>query len=165
MAVRIIGLYLIAQGILELPNLFFLVQFPEGQELSPVLRILHTSAILAPIIMGIMVLAFSSVIASMIYSVPSDNGREDQISMIGLESLGFAILGLVIIFISFPELSSASIAIYQNNSISDRPVNYFLTPEFISPLVGIILGFVLFVGVKFWVRLYGLFKGFVLAGK
>ena len=163
--VRLLGLYLVAQGVLELPNLVFLAQVPRDPEFTSLLYFLHASAILAPLMLGIVAFAFSSQISSLIQVEPDTATSGRQVNLEEIQSLVFAALGLLIVFLSFPRLLSTWISIYQSNVINERSVGYLSTPAFISPLAGVVFGVVLFVGARYWTRMYNWFREFGLEQK
>ena len=163
--VRLLGLYLIAQGIFELPNLVVLAQLPPDAEFTSLLYFLHASAILAPLILGAVVLVFSSRIANLIQPEPMSSTMASRVSLEEVQSFVFAALGLAICVVAFPKLLSTWTFIYQSNSINERPLGYLSTPAFISPLAGVLFGLFLFVGARFWTRMYNRFREFGLEQK
>ncbi len=168
-SVRIMGLFLMSQGILALPNLYMLGQISETDDFDflPLMYVMFSGAILAPLLLGLIVVLFSRYIARWVCPSNVELIEEKTPSLSEVQSLAFSVLGLLIVFTSLPDLVSAWVSIYQSNAnpVTDPPIGYFSTTVFISPFLALVFGFLLFVGARFWVRLYVAFRQFGLNKK
>ena len=164
-SVRVLGLYLIAKGILALPDLYALINLVGAEGYEDLVYVDYAAAILAPLVLGLLFIFFSLPIAKWLSGRSASNVSTESASLPEIQSIAFSVLGLFIIFISGPRLLSTIISINKSNSFTDQPVGYFEAPIFLTSFSGVILGILLFIGARFWVNLYRWFREFGLEKK
>ena len=164
-SVRVLGLFLIGQGILALRNLYVLINIPADYVITPMLYSIHTAAIFAPLALGLAVIIFSKSLARWVCPTHMESEGENVPRLPEIQSVAFSVLGLLIVFLSIPDLINSLISIYQSNAVNERQASYISNPVFLSPLLSTVFGILLFVGAGYWVRLYRKFREFGLNEK
>lgn len=165
LGVRLFGLYFLAQGFLEFPNLLSLPHLAVASESVVAIKVAYAADILAPTLLGCLFLLFSTRISqALVPRTAVPDASEDRV-IAELRSLAFAALGLFIVFLALPNLLRSWIAVHQLNAASERQISYVTDAQFLFAATGVVYGLLLFIGVRFWARLYVWFREFGLEEK
>ena len=163
-AIKILALYLIAIGITELPNAYVLANLDPNNDIWGHEMFLFISAVLTPLTLGIILLFFSNKIGEVI-TPKSQNTKGTNINNSELLAISFAVLGLYLTSLLLHKISYYIASTYYQNYSLITDKNYFDNPAFVALVVSLIFSLSLFIGTKFWVKLFYAFQEFGLKNK
>ena len=161
--IRLIAIYLIASGLIILPNFPQLWSVPTPDS-SYVLG--YVIALVAPLVVGVTLYLVSTPLSKLICKgLDSDQTSDANTKINEFHGIALSITGLIILAIKFPGFIGVILQINQTAVFNDRQVEYFSNFYFLSELLVLILGISLFFGAKFWVNFYIWFQQFGLRNK
>lgn len=167
-SIRIVAIYLAAQGIMQVPSIATVLSYGSSQESLNLQVILALSfAILTPLIFGIFMWAISNKLSSWVVGDLSSVESENDLNSAQLQAIAFCTIGVVIMFTTFPILVSQIIQLYSVENIidGDTAFNTILISNLVATSLKVVLGLLLVLGAKFWVRLLHKFREFGLHEK
>jgi hypothetical protein len=121
---------------------------------------------MSPLIAGIILYAISFRLSNLICrgldppQSPASDLRAGE-----LHGIAFAVAGLAIVALKFPDVVSVIWQIKQTAQFNDREAEYLTNPRFLSEMAVLVLGVSLFLGARFWANLYRWFQEFGLENK
>lgn len=161
--IRLIAIYLIASGIIQLTYLPLIFSDTNQDYL---MQSVYVLAIISPFMVGIIMYAFSRPFSKLVSGSPVSAQNAQNLSNIEqLQGVAFAITGLLIIAIRLPSFVGEILRIFHTAKLNDGRVEIFSNPPFLAELFILLLGLSLFFGARFWTRLYGELREFGLKDK
>jgi hypothetical protein len=155
LAVRLLALYLIVQGISYLPVVAQLWR-PENEYMRAS-RVWSSVVMTAPIVLGLVMFVSSRVIAHWI--LPSEGVPDDPTAGVATyQSVAIGTFGLFLIAFAIPQLWSAILVLKENSIGVRRPKSFYEDPYVVGELVSLVLGVVLLTGARYWARLVARFR-------
>lgn len=163
LGIRLISIYLLAKGVIALPNLVEIWTYPETDSY---LVINYTLAILMPIFVGVALFLLSKKLSNFVCGdIEIEESEYTNLTSNDLYNLGFSLAGLFIIVFKIPDYINVIVNINLTANMNDRQAEYFSNPHFLSEFGVILIGIFLFFGSRFWVRLYKWAQGLGLENK
>ena len=166
--VRILGLFFLGQGILELSNLYFIIDVLPSSDLPYGIKaeqaVVLSSTVCLPWLVGAGLLVWNRRLARWI--VPNATGPSkpaDAPDMSQLHAVAFSLLGLLMVWMTIPNFLGAW-ADYYNQMFVQRvdKVSGYVVVSLVSYSLIVAIGVALFVGRGFFVRLFQKFREFGL---
>jgi hypothetical protein len=165
LAIRLLAVYLISQGLLAIPDLYILASIPPEQLPGNLALLGYGLAIITPFAAGLFFFIASTTMAKWICPNEGNANGSGTATAANAAPLAFATLGLFIIATTLSRIIATAASIYQQSLISEREPEYFNDPSMLGYSVTLLLGISLFAGVRFWVALYQQLKTFGLKNK
>jgi hypothetical protein len=155
LAVRLLALYLIVQGISHLPVLAQL--WRSEVEFMQTSRLWYSVTMTAPIVLGLAMFVSSRVIACWI--LPSEGVPDDpKAGVATYQSVAIGTFGLFLIAFAIPQLWTSILVLKENSIGVRRPKSFYEDPYVVGELVSLVLGVVLLTGARYWARLVARFR-------
>lgn len=153
---RLLAIYMIVRGIMLLPDLYFLfsaTQFHSGS-LNPYFWSVIT--VFAPVIAGIILWALSPFIA---FWLVGADARQLNVSITpkdNIQEVAISIAGLIIVVLAIPEIVNALIQLFTRSFFNGlhRVFDMGELAWLIASALQLLIGLWLFLGVRFWGRLF-----------
>lgn len=153
---RLLAVYLMARGILVLPNLYLIPGISSNLyevHLNPYFWLIVP--IIAPIIAGLVLWVVAPLVANWMTGSGNSSEQALLLSSDDLQVSAIVIAGLIIAIIAIPHIAAWLVQLFANphsigvNRVFDPNVLAF----FVASVLEFALGLLLIFGVKFWVRL------------
>lgn len=154
LAIRIIAIYIIVQGILVLPAITQIFSSISSRTFSVFERFFLGSSILAPLLIGIVCLFFSRKIGSWLSPGKSSDEAANKVDLNELQSVAFSILGILAIVNSLPIFVRTLVARGNQSLQYLKQIGLWQEPHLVASALTLAIGLFLFFGSKFVVRLY-----------
>ena len=167
-SIRIVAIYLMAQGIIQVPGIATVLSYPSAQGSTSLQIILAISfAIITPLIFGVFLWVISNKLSTWVVGGSYNTESENELNSAQLQAIAFCTIGLVIMFMTIPSLVGQIIQLYSNPDIfdGDRAFNTIAVSNIVATSLKVFLGLLLVLGTKFWVRLLHNFREFGLHEK
>jgi hypothetical protein len=161
--IRLIAIYLIASGLVLLPNL---PQLWVGPTPDSTYILGYVLALAAPLAAGIILFAISMTLSKLICKGLNSNQTSEANTKINeFHGIALSIAGLMILAMKFPDFIGVILQINQTAVLNNRQAEYFSNSYFLSELLVLVLGVSLLLGAKFWINFYRWFQQFGLKDK
>jgi len=166
-AIRIVAIYLVTQGVLNATGLASVFTSPFSKEVTTgQLSIVLLIHFLVPLLFGLFLWLLSNKLASLIVG-NSNVDLSTTINTRQLQSIALSSVGLVVIFTTLPDLVNLLMTTFSSsNKVDDVTI---ISPGAIAHLVGlslkVLFGLLLIFGARFWSGLLHSLKGFGLYEK
>ena len=153
---RLLAIYLVVRGIMFLPNLYIVFsaeQFHSGS-LNPYLWSVIT--VLVPIIIGVILWAASPFIASWLVGTDDQQLNVSMTPKVNIQEIIIGIAGLIIVMLAIPEVVNWLIQLFAHSFFNGlhRVFHMDDLAWLIASALQLLLGLWLFLGVRFWGRLF-----------
>ena len=156
-ALKVVAVYVITQGIMQLPNIVILLQWHESPTNNND-QILSASAIVAailsPLIIGTVLWLISGKLSNFIIK-GLEHSESDSITVSHIQAVAISTIGLILLVLALPELISSITQLFGNMEIinNEKVFDINILSYFIASVIKVILGFSLVVGVSGWAKL------------
>lgn len=156
--VRAIAIYLMAQGIMQIPSIVTVFSYAE-QEASKILIFL-VLAVLFPLITGIVLWGVSGKLSRFIVGNATDEVGSSTIDSAHIQAVAISTIGLIVVLLTLPQLVSQGIQLFGNSNIVDgeRIFNLNTISYFVATTVKVFFALSLVIGIRFWVKLLHNFR-------
>jgi len=160
-AVKVVAIYLIAQGLMQVPNVAAAVQFSEAQINwnSQILPVLVVAAI-TPLVFGIVLWIASNKLSDVILR-GVDSTEISSVSSNEIQAILISTIGLLILVLAIPQLTSLCIQLVATTKPVDSGsgLNVFLLSYLVAEIVKIIFGLSLILRVSGWMKMLRKLRG------
>ena len=154
LAIRILALYVIVQGIFVFPAITQIFTISSGRDFDLTERMFLAFSISSPLIIGILTLVFSRKLGAWLSPDKTHAETENKIDMNALQSVAISVLGVLAITDSLP-LLIREIAVRNNETVQfAKHLGFWDQPDLVASVVTLLIGIFLFFGSKFIVHLY-----------
>jgi hypothetical protein len=154
--IRLVAIYLIASGVVLLPNLAQLWVGPADSDMV----IGYVIVVVSPLVIGVALYAVSLRISNTVCNGLGASEPRPELGADELHGIALSVAGLLIVATSLPDLVAIVVQIRQASEWNDRQVEYLSNPRLVSELVVLAFGVSMFSGARFWIRLYRRFRAF-----
>ena len=160
-AIKIVAVYLMAQGIMQVPSIISLFQFsstPMGENAQVIFVLV--SAIFMPLIAGILLWAISNWLSRYIVAgVPQDESANNSLPHI--QAVAISTVGLIVVVLSLPQLISLAVQLFGHTSVlnDEKVFSTAILSSFVASCVKVVLGLALVLGASGWVKLLYKIRG------
>jgi len=160
-AIKLVAVYLMAQGIMQVPSIVTLFQFsttPMDENVQVVFVLV--SAIFMPLIAGIVLWVISNWLSRRIVAgVPQDESANN--SLPDIQAVAISTVGLIVVVLSLPQLISLAVQLFGHTSIlnDEKIFSTAILSSFVASCVKVVLGLALVLGASGWVRLLYKIRG------
>ncbi|MGB9429910.1 MAG: hypothetical protein WCC11_08580 [Gammaproteobacteria bacterium] len=153
---RLLAVYLIARGIIFLPDFYMLQGQPSGvfwTITNPNLWLVIP--VLAPTISGIVLWVIAPMIANWMIGVDNTHVQIPSLLQNDLQAIAIVTAGLIIVIIAVPRIADWLIQLFANsyNNGVSRVFDPGVLGFFIASVLLLLFGLLLIFGIRFWVRL------------
>ena len=150
---RVLALYLVAEGIASLAGIGSLWSF-EAEELYAS-RVWVTIAMTAPVLLGLVLWCASRTVARWILPPPND---EPPAGTATVQTVAIATFGLFLVAVSIPRLWTSVLMLGERGAWQDEPPPFYKDPHVVGGMVSLAIGVLLCTGARYWSRLLARFR-------
>ena len=162
LAVRLLALYVIAQGIGVLPSLAALPPISDSDYgVTRSVWIAYRLATILPLCLGLLALLFSRAIARRLTSHRTEDADIPSAARAGvrdMQSAAIGTFGLLLLAVALPRLLAAIAFRSSPSRFDDEEVGLFEDPYVVTQLATVVMALLLCIGSGFWVRLLRRFR-------
>jgi len=167
-AVRIVAIYVIAQGIMYLPSMYTALSYSGASyefDVSAVAVII--AAIFGPLIVGIILWVVAPAVSKSIIGDVNNRKVEAGATIDQYQAVAISTAGLVIVFISLPGFISLLVQAFGGSYEFEgqKTFDINVVARLLASGLKVLFGVLLVLGVRFWVQLLHRFKEFGLEEK
>lgn len=159
--VRILGLFFLVQGIVELRNIYFVIESlpylnQPGVVFSGRNLVAQLALVGVPLALGAMVLGWSRRLASWIVPARINTEKsEESLDTSQLHGVAFSILGVLMVWRTLPNFLATWSTFYEQRFVHQvDELSGFVVVNFVSHSFLLAFGIALFAGRGFFVRLF-----------
>jgi len=167
-ALRVLSVYIMARGIMELPNLYTISLYAGSvvSEMEAQKSILYL-AVVSPVVVGLALWFLASPLSSLVVGPEAGTHTPKNISVSEIQAVVIATVGFILFFFTVPGFVGLMVQLYgtQNMIDGERIFNSNTLSYVLSSGLKLLLGLLLIMGARFWVRLLTRFREFGLESK
>lgn len=163
-AIRIVAIYMIAQGIIQLSgSIVTQLAFNSIQKIDGSLFIAIIFTML-PLLSGLLIWFFSNALSKWVAGEAPTSEEKEALNITNIQAVALSTIGLVLIFTTVPTLLTSLLQIFSADRVFEGKRIYdagqvgFVIGTFLEVLLGILL----VVGANFWSRVLYHFRQFGL---
>lgn len=167
-SIRVVAIYLVTYGIMQVPAITTAFYYSGNQDAEGINILLFLSfAIFSPLISGIVLWLISDKLSAWVIGNSDSKDSVNNLNSNNLQAVALSIIGLVVVFITLPNLISQIIQLSNNANIIDgnRVFDTNTLSLVIASTLKIVLGVLLVLGPDFWVRLLRFLREYGLREK
>jgi len=154
LAVRILALYIVVQGIFVLPAITQIFTSDSSRIFGVFERLFLASSIFAPLVIGIIILTFSRRLGGWLSPEKTAGETIKKVDFKELQAVAFSIVGVFAIVHSTPILIRTLVARSNQSFQYLKQIALWQEPYFVASVTSLVIGIILFFGSKSLVRLY-----------
>jgi len=160
-AVRVVAIYLVVQGIAQTPGIIPLFTYSsfEGSESVQIMTVL-VLVILFPLIVGTFLWLASEKLSRAIVGGGVESDSSSSIDASHIQAVAISTIGLIVLFLALPQLAGSVIQLFGSSNIIDgeRVFNATAISYLVINSMELLLGLCLVVGANFWVKVLNNFR-------
>ena len=160
-AIKVVAIYLMAQGIVQVPSIVTALQYESLQiESNDGMLPIYFTSILSPLFFGL-ILWFISGFLSKVVGKGIDHTEESELTTNNIQVVAIATVGFILVVMSIPQLISISIQLFGNMDLVNgrKVLNINVLSYLLASITKIILGLALVLGASGWARLLNKIRG------
>jgi hypothetical protein len=166
-AVRIVAIYIIAQGMMYLPSIYTVMLYNDGRSGIDVAGIVAViAAIFGPLVVGVVLWLVAPALSRWIVGA-IESGEGSSATSGQIQAVAISTAGLIIVFISLPGFISLLVQTFGGayEFEGQRIFSINTVANLLASGLKVLFGVLLILGVRFWIRLLHRFKEFGLEEK
>jgi hypothetical protein len=165
--IRLVALYAYVQGIMYLPSIYTVALNSNSGPIGSYEVVAVVSAILGPLFVGTILWIAAPRLGKWVVGPPSQQPRRETTELVQYEATAICVAGLVIVFLALPGFVSLLIQTIGGSYAAEgqRVFNINAVAYLVANSLKVLLGILLIIGVRFWVKLLRKFRQFGLEEK
>ncbi|MBT3012976.1 MAG: hypothetical protein KUF77_15430 [Candidatus Thiodiazotropha sp. (ex Lucina aurantia)] len=165
--IRVLSVYVLVKALMLLPELFTVSHLLGNDKDEKHLYLIYAITIVFPFVFGIVLWHFAPALSERITSGLVKTKESTSLQTEALQVAIIATVGFLVIFLSIPSTLSLGMQLFETSTLieGERVFNANSLAYFIGQVAKLLLGVVMVVGVKTWVRLINRFREFGLERK
>ncbi|MBL3601795.1 MAG: hypothetical protein JMN25_18350 [gamma proteobacterium endosymbiont of Lamellibrachia anaximandri] len=165
--IRVLSIYVLVKALMLLPELFTASHLAGWPEIERHLYLIYAMTTVFPFVFAIALWFLAPTLSKWLVVGINRTQESTSFNIDALQAAIIATAGLLVIFLAIPSTLSLGIQLFESSILteSERVYNSNTLAYFMGQIAKLVLGFVLLVGVRSWVRLINRFREFGLEAK